>query len=77
MRARVDVLGAADFRNPAHDSARMNAEARAPDERVGQAEIAYELGKARHERHDARRRRCHDVPRAGRVDEFVPQRILP
>ncbi len=75
--SEVNVFGAADFRDAADRRARMDAETGAADERVSQAQVAYEFGNARHERHDARRR-CHrGVARADGVDEFVRRMILP
>ena len=73
----IDVFGAADFRNAAHAVARVNAKAGAADQRRREAEFAYELGDARHQRHNARRR-CHrGVARACGIDKFVRRLILP
>ena len=55
----------------AHDLARMDAEAGAPDELRGEAEIAEQLGDARHERDDARVAPGDGMLGADRVDEHV------
>ena len=65
----VDVLRAADLGDAPHDLARMDAEAGAPDELRGQAEVAEQLGDARHEPDDARVAAGDGMLGADRVDE--------
>ncbi len=73
----IDVLGAADFGNAAHNRARMDAEAGAADERFGEIEIAQQFREAGYERHDARRRGYFGMVRARGVDERGRRAVLP
>src|SRR6185369_9292649 len=72
----IDCLGAADFRDAAHERARMDAETRAADERRREAQVAQELGDAGHQRHYPRRRGHRVVARANGIDERVRRVIL-
>jgi hypothetical protein len=54
----------------------MDAETRAADERRRETQVAQELGNARHQRHDPRRRGYRNVVRANGIDERARRVIL-
>ena len=67
----VDVLGAADFRDIAHDIGRVDAKTRAADQRRGKTEVAQQFGDRWHERHDACRAGCdRKMFATDGIDEF-------
>src|SRR5204862_6083850 len=65
----IDILGAADFGDPANELARMDAEAGSPHELRCESEIADELRDARDQTHDSRLAARRRVPCHHGVDE--------
>jgi hypothetical protein len=61
------TLGAAKLRQPANDLSRMDAEAGAANEVLGEAKIDQQFGEAGHQRDDSRRIRVAIVSLADRV----------
>ena len=72
----LDVLGPADLRDRPHRLPGVDAEPGAPDELVGQAEIAEQLGDARDQADDARvlvrARTCRCVERIYMLRRYSP-----